>query len=109
MNARWLLVPAFVITAGAALILPRPSLRVAEIPTRLTDTEFWGIVSRASEPGGYFRSANITNLTSNELWMQYVIPDLVSRTKPGQVYLGVGPEQNFTYMVAVRPKMAVIF
>src|SRR4029078_3035308 len=62
-----------------------------------------------SEPGGYFRSANITNLTSNELWFQYVIPDLLSRTKPGGVYLGVGPEQNYTYMAATRPKMAIIF
>jgi hypothetical protein len=29
--------------------------------------------------------------------------------KPGSVYLGVGPEQNFTYMAAVRPGMAIIF
>ena len=38
-----------------------------------------------------------------------VIPDLLGRTKPGRVYLGVGPEQNFTYITAVRPSMAVIF
>jgi hypothetical protein len=66
----------------------------------------------ASEPGGYFRSQDITNLTSNELWFQYVIPDLIQRAAPGRaggVYLGVGPEQNFTYMAAIRPKMAVIF
>ena len=63
----------------------------------------------ASEPGGYFRSADITNLTSNELWFQHVIPDSVARVKPGGVYLGVGPEQNFTYMAALRPKMAIIF
>jgi len=29
--------------------------------------------------------------------------------KPGGVYLGVGPEQNYPYMAAVKPKMAVIF
>jgi hypothetical protein len=34
---------------------------------------------------------------------------LISRTRPGGVYLGVGPEQNFTYITAVRPAMAVIF
>ena len=27
---------------------------------------------------------------------------------PGGVYLGVAPDQNFTYMVAVRPRMAFI-
>jgi hypothetical protein len=43
------------------------------------------------------------------LWFQYVIPDLVSRAKPGAVYLGVGPEQNYTYMVALKPRLAIIF
>ena len=41
--------------------------------------------------------------------MQYVIHDLVARTVPGRVYLGVGPEQNFTYISATKPSMAVIF
>jgi hypothetical protein len=79
------------------------------LPDRLTDTEFWALSQESSEPGGYFRSLDITNLTSNELGFQYVIPDLVARVKPGTVYLGVGPEQNFTYISAVRPAMAVIF
>jgi hypothetical protein len=107
---------------AAALVLliapaagARPPARVAllagpvELPDRLTDREFWGLSTSASEPGGYFRNENITNLTSNEVLFQHVIPDLVSRTKPGGVYLGVGPEQNYTYMVAVRPKLAIIF
>ncbi len=79
------------------------------LPERLSDQDFWSLSQSSSESGGYFRGENITNLTSNELWFQYVIPDLVSRTKPGSVYLGVGPEQNYTYMVATRPKMAIIF
>jgi hypothetical protein len=37
-----------------------------------------------------------------------VIPDLVKQVQPGGVYAGVGPEQNFTYIAAVRPKMAFI-
>jgi len=28
--------------------------------------------------------------------------------KPGQVYMGVGPEQNFTYIAAMKPKMVFI-
>jgi hypothetical protein len=28
--------------------------------------------------------------------------------KPGGVYLGVGPDQNFTYLVALRPRLAFI-
>jgi hypothetical protein len=30
-------------------------------------------------------------------------------TKPGGVYLGVGPDQNFTYISGIKPKMAFIF
>lgn len=81
----------------------------AALPERLTDGEFWALSQESSEPGGYFRSADITNLTSNEWRFQEVIPELIVRTTPGGVYLGVGPEQNYTYMVAIRPAMAVIF
>jgi hypothetical protein len=37
-----------------------------------------------------------------------VIPDLIRKTKRGGVYIGVGPDQNFTYIAALRPKMAFI-
>ena len=37
-----------------------------------------------------------------------MIPSLISRIKPGGVYLGVGPDQNFTYIVALKPKMAFV-
>src|SRR6185295_4010593 len=80
-----------------------------QVPQRLTDAAFWKLSQDASEPGGYFRAQDITNLTSNELWFQYVIPDLARRAPQGGVYLGVGPEQNYTYIAALRPKMAVIF
>jgi hypothetical protein len=39
----------------------------------------------------------------------YPIPELKRITKPGGVYLGVGPEQNFTYIAALQPKMVVLF
>jgi len=81
-------------------------VRGAAIPSRLSDHDFWQIVTDSSETSGYFRSEN---LTSNELGFQYVIPDLISRTRPHGVYFGVGPEQNFTYMAAVRPAIAIIF
>jgi hypothetical protein len=37
-----------------------------------------------------------------------VIPELKATLPPGGVYLGVGPEQNFTYIVALRPRLAFI-
>src|SRR5262249_3790377 len=68
--------------------------------------EIWQLSAEFSEPGGYFRS---DNLLSNETGFQAVIPYLRSVVKPGGVYLGVGPEQNFTYIVALQPKIAFIF
>src|SRR5439155_22885884 len=48
------------------------------------------------------------NLLSNETSFQYVIPELLKTAKQGRVYLGVGPEQNFTYIAALKPAMAFI-
>src|SRR5437016_9212588 len=80
---------------------------VANLPARLSDDEFWRMTSDFSESGGYFRS---DNFLSNEAGYQYVIPVLKRTVQilPGGVYLGVGPEQNFTYLIAFEPKMAFI-
>lgn len=94
------------VVAFAPVAARAPLGRAANtIPQRLSDQEFWRISSEFSEPNGYFRS---DNLLSNEIWLQYVIPDLLKRTKPGGIYLGVGPEQNFTYIAALKPRMVFI-
>ena len=77
----------------------------AKLPAKLTDRQFWSLSSDLSEPNGSFRS---DNLLSNEIFLQYVIPDLVHTARTERVYLGVGPEQNFTYITALRPRMAFI-
>src|SRR3954465_8324609 len=93
---------------GVALLVGAASSVRAQstLPAQLSDREFWQLTTDVSEPGGYFRS---DNFLSNELGFQFPIPELKRTTKPGGVYLGVGPEQNFTYIVALQPKMAVIF
>lgn len=75
------------------------------LPERLSDTEFWALVQTISEPGGFFRS---DNFVSNELTYQHVIPELQKRVEPGGVYVGVGPDQNFTYIAHLRPKIVFI-
>ncbi len=84
-----------------------PVARVAaeQLPAQLSDEEFWKISSDSSESDGTFRS---DNLLSNESYFQFVIPKLNEIATPGRVYMGVGPEQNFTYMAALKPKMAFI-
>ena len=75
------------------------------LPERLTDQEFWKLTTEFSEVDGRFRS---DNLLSNEQWLQYVLPELLKTAKAGRAYVGVGPEQNFTYMAALRPAVAFI-
>jgi hypothetical protein len=75
------------------------------LPSQLSSAEFWGLIESFSEPNGYFRS---DNFLSNESGLQDVIPNLSERVKTGGVYIGVGPEQNFTYLVAFQPKISFI-
>src|SRR5215471_8306317 len=92
--------------AISALILIPSLLRPADnVPREITDTEFWKMVNSLSEEGGYFRF----QFMSNEREFPSVIPKLKKSIKPGGVYFGVGPEQNFTYIAATQPKIAFIF
>ena len=108
-SRRWLAAAAgMVMMALAAVPTPlasRASVPADTLPARLSDQAFWKLSAELSEPNGYFRSEN---LVSNEHTYQYVIPALTEFVKPGGVYLGVAPDQNFTYMIAARPKMAFI-
>jgi hypothetical protein len=107
-NSR-LIVAGLVLVLGTGLVVQPPARAAAvaadTLPTRLSDAEWWKMIDDFSEPGGFFRS---DNLLSNELWFQWVIPELVQRAPQGSVYLGVGPEQNFTYIAALHPKMVFI-
>jgi hypothetical protein len=81
-------------------------LRAADtLPSTITDPSFWKMITDFSEAGGSF---DFEMFMSNEASFQTVLPDLLSRASPGGVYLGVAPEQNFTYIAALRPKMAFI-
>src|SRR5262245_42754224 len=77
----------------------------AETPSQLSDQDFWNLSVELSEPSGSFRS---DNLLSNEQRYQHVIPELLKIVKAGGAYLGVGPEQNFTYIAALKPTIAFI-
>jgi hypothetical protein len=67
--------------------------------------EFAALVARLSEPGGYFDS---DNLVSNETSYLHVIPALRALEVRGGAYLGVGPEQNFSYLAEIRPDLAIL-
>ena len=77
----------------------------AELPAQLSDQAFWQIVSGFSESSGHFPS---DNFVSNELATQRILAQLTKGRKASGAYVGVGPEQNFTYIVALQPKIAFI-
>jgi hypothetical protein len=62
-------------------------------------------VAALSEPAGYF---DTDNLISNERSYLQVLPDLERRNIRGGAYIGVGPDQNFSYIAHIRPDIAFI-
>jgi hypothetical protein len=98
------LVAVLAVVLGLRAAAP-PAVENNTLPDRLTDQQFWQLSSDLSEPNGFFRS---DNLVSNEHTFQYVVPALRKQIKPGGVYLGVAPDQNFTYILATMPRLAFI-
>lgn len=88
-----------------AVLFTVPSYEAADtLPHEISDDAYWKMISDYSEDSGSFRFEYM----SNELQFQYVIPRLKENRKPGGAYVGVGPEQNFTYIAALQPKIAFI-
>ena len=65
---------------------------------------FAALSARLSEPGGYFDS---DNLISNETSYLHVMAKLKEIGVSGGVYVGVGPDQSFSYIAKIRPRMAI--
>ena len=87
------------------LILFSLPARAQTLPAEINDGYFWKLITDFSEPSGFFSS---DNFVSNENTYQRVIPVLKATTPPDGVYIGVGPEQNLTYISALRPRIAFI-
>ena len=89
-----------------ALLFRAPTAKPADtLPSRISDAEFWRFVTEFSEPNGPYP---YENYVGNEVMLQRVIPAAKKTIKPGGVYVGVGPEQNFTYAAALEAKMAFV-
>jgi hypothetical protein len=97
----------FILAAGVfgALVPAGLAAQAPALPASLSNEAFWALSQSLSESNGFFRS---DNLVSNEVYYQTIIPELITTTRPGRVYLGVGPEQNFTYIAALKPRMVFL-
>lgn len=69
------------------------------------DTTFAALIEQLSEPGGYFDS---DNLISNESSYLHVLGRMRQLGVRGGAYIGVGPDQNFSYIAHVRPEVAFL-
>jgi hypothetical protein len=92
-----------IINLLVTFLLGATAIRVAEATK--DHRTFAALSARLSEPGGYFDS---DNLISNETSYQHVLGKLREMNVQGGVYIGVGPDQSFTYIAKIRPRIAVI-
>src|SRR4249920_1675878 len=95
-----LVMVASLFPSAGAMAVQNPAL-----PSEISDKDFWKLIMDLSEPGGTYP---YENFVSNELQYQDVVPALKATTKPGGVYIGVGPEQNFTYASVLQSKLAFV-
>ncbi len=96
MRRRGLLIVAIVVAASGI---------GAERPASHPSSRFAREIAAVSEAGGSFDS---DNLVSNESSYLQVVPELARAGVTGGAYIGVGPDQNFTYIAQVRPAIAFI-
>jgi hypothetical protein len=77
--------------------------RRGRLPPSLADREFWRLTTTFAEPPGTF--AYPDSLVSNE---RHVARAMQVLRAGGGVYIGVGPEQNFSYITRLRPAIAFV-
>jgi len=84
---------------------PPPAPARATSPGALSDSAFAALVARISEPGGSF---DTDNLVSNEDAYLKVMGALARLGLRGGAYVGVGPDQSFSYIARLKPRIAFI-
>jgi hypothetical protein len=106
------------ITPTITEVLPRPTLRRFPALVALAlllaaprtgeisaGRGFAAQIEALSEPGGYF---DTDNLISNERSYLQVFSEIDREGVKGGAYVGVGPDQNFSYIAHIRPSIAFI-
>jgi hypothetical protein len=84
-----------------------PSTLVLPITSAASPESTYGrTFLKLSEPAGYFPSENVV---SNETSYLHVLDAMRREGVTGGAYIGVGPDQNFSYIAAIRPAVAFMF
>jgi len=100
-----LLAGAAAVAAGAAAPAAAPAAAVAAAVATQSGSGFAATIARLSEDGGFF---DTDNLISNERSYLDVMPALEAAGLSGGAYVGVGPDQNFSYIAQLRPTVAYL-
>lgn len=80
-------------------------VEASAVQVDISPAEFGDLINSLSEPEGYF---DTDNFISNETSYLHVVEKLTDRVSPGGAYFGVGPEQNFSYIVHSEPSIAIV-
>src|SRR5262245_38105805 len=75
------------------------------LESSLSRAQFAEIIEKFSEPNGYF---DTDNLISNESSYLHVLGKMRQMKISGGAYLGVGPDQSFSYIAQIRPEIVFI-
>ena len=89
----------------AAALAYWPAVHAGQRSGTSAPAPFAARVAALSEPAGYF---DTDNLISNERSYLQILPALERQTARGGIYIGVGPDQNFSYIAALRPSLAIL-
>lgn len=93
------------LTAWLVPALAGAQTQEARQASTLSDEEFQALIQELSESPGFFPT---DNLITNETSLLHVVPFLDAIRSPGLAYVGVGPDQNFSYIASLRPEIAFI-
>jgi hypothetical protein len=104
IRPKTLLWPIFFLSLSIALGITASS-HSSLSPDGISAEEFTQIIKDFSESGGYFMS---DNLISNEEEYLKAVDKMKELGASGGAYIGVGPEQNFTYIARIQPRIAFI-
>jgi hypothetical protein len=92
------------VTALICTIVVYGQFHKARVAGQTAQATLASLIEQLSEPNGEF---DTDNLISNEQSYLHVVPAL-EQAGTGGVYIGVGPDQNFSYIARLRPTEAFI-
>jgi hypothetical protein len=107
MNSRLRLILflTFGLTILSSRWSPATSPAAGEAGAAISLKDYDRLITELSEDEKYFDS---DNFISNEAGYLKIMPLLRKEGSRGGVYIGVGPDQNYSYIAEMRPKLAII-